>query len=78
MKSSRRGKLVESTVGILVMSSQVAKHTTEIFIKISVSECIAEPSGETNSVVCMLSGAKQTSIPVCGQIKGKTRAIIKL
>ena len=52
MESSRRGELVESTVGILAVSSQV--NTLEKYslkwVAISVSERIAEPSEETNSV----------------------------
>ena len=52
MESFRRGEPVESTVGILVMSSQV--NTIEKYslkrVAISKSEYITEPSGETSLV----------------------------
>ena len=53
MESLRRGELVESTAGIVVVSSQV--NTLEKYsfkrVAISVSECIAEPSAESSSVI---------------------------
>ena len=72
-ESSRRGEPVESTVGISAVSSQV--NTLEKYslkwVVISASECIAEPSEETNSL--MLGHALVLELTYCQNALGLDR-----